>query len=289
MKAYGLNDLQNDLKSSPEGLPTGFRPLDEIAHIPQGALTVVAARPSHGKTTFLLNLLINMLIKSPEKAFLYFTMLEPARRIGLKVINILGGEVLDPKNNVEAIEDYVRAGHTSHPKVEAGKESFRKLTEDDKLWIVDDCETVEDITERVEAIAGKVEVGAVFIDYLQKIGGRDSSRSPEVEYREMGDELLKSAKKLQLPFILGAQLQWDDKRHLRLDNLYEVSAVAQDASLLLGLYNHAIESAQVMGEAVNEQVMGIKVTVLKNRFGLVNESVHLRLESPTMKVSETRG
>ncbi len=46
---------------SVDGLKTGYRDIDEFITIPQGALTVIAGRPRHGKTTFMLNLCLNMM------------------------------------------------------------------------------------------------------------------------------------------------------------------------------------------------------------------------------------
>jgi replicative DNA helicase len=287
-EAYNLEDLQKDIETSPPALRTGFEPLDKIISIPNSAITLIAARPSHGKTAFLLNLLLNMLRNYPDMSFIYFTLLEPKKHISLKLINILSGEVLDEKNNVGALERYVREGVTTNAKIESGKELFSKITKSGKLWIIDDCASVDDLDECVTNLNEKHKLGAVFIDYLQKIYNREQNVSRELELQKTSHRILDIAKNLSLPIILGAQLQWDERRTLRLDNFYDVSDVIQDATLILGIYNHAMESAQIMGEKVSENIMGIKLTVLKNRDGVVNESASLKLEPPILRISEAQ-
>ena len=55
---YTLGRLHEDMLQTPEALKTGYGSLDRLIGIPQGAITIVAARPSHGKTAFLMNLLL---------------------------------------------------------------------------------------------------------------------------------------------------------------------------------------------------------------------------------------
>ncbi len=64
---YPVEDLERDIVlSRAEGLQTGYEALDQLISVPQGAITVVAAPPGHGKTTFQLNLLARMLKRYPD-------------------------------------------------------------------------------------------------------------------------------------------------------------------------------------------------------------------------------
>ncbi len=73
---YTLGRLQEDMLQTPDELKTGCESLDKIVGIPQGALSIVAARPSHGRTAFLMNLLLNMVAHNEEKAFFFFSYKE---------------------------------------------------------------------------------------------------------------------------------------------------------------------------------------------------------------------
>jgi hypothetical protein len=47
-----------------------------------------------------------------------------------------------------------------------------------------------------------------------------------------------------------------------------------------------MENAQIMGEIVTGKTAVLKLTVLKNKDGMVNQSVQLNLEMPVLKVRE---
>jgi len=290
MKPYILGSLEKDVAKSFEPLRTGYKELDRLMRIPRDALTMVAARPAHGKTTFLLNLCLNMARAYPDYSFFFFSFLESKRQIALKLLTIIGETVLAEDNNVMGVERYIKEKLTGHIKLDKGKEEFRLLTESERLWIIDEPLRLEDLLDAISFFAGRCKVGAVFIDYLQKIHPRDgAAASREAELQKVSQRLAEAARSLSIPVVLGAQLRWDERKVLRLDNFYEVSDAVQDASLVLGLYNHVMENAQIMGEIVTGKAVGLKATVLKNRDGMVNHSVDLTLEMPILKIREKAG
>ncbi len=75
---------------------------------------------------------------------------------------------------------------------------------------------------------------------------------------------------------------------MRLDNLREAGDIEQDANLVLGLDNPAMEKAQEDGEELREQIVDLNVTILKNRNGPVNNDVTLRFNRPILKVTESQ-
>jgi len=102
---YSYEELLTDIKGTREGLKTGFPELDKIITIPQEAITIIAGRPSHGKTTLLLNLLLNMSNTYEDQTFLFFSYEESKRQIGLKLINILAEETIDESQNLKQLEN----------------------------------------------------------------------------------------------------------------------------------------------------------------------------------------
>lgn len=91
LKPYTGNDLQRDLGKTREGLLTEYAKLDNYVSIPPAAITLVAGRPGHGKTTFMLNLLLNMIRKYPDQNFYFFSYEEAPSQIATKIIQILCG------------------------------------------------------------------------------------------------------------------------------------------------------------------------------------------------------
>ena len=61
IKPYTLEELQKELSQTKEGLKTGYKELDDMLRIPNEAITLIGGRPSHGKTTFMLNLFLNLI------------------------------------------------------------------------------------------------------------------------------------------------------------------------------------------------------------------------------------
>ncbi|MGH2612503.1 MAG: DnaB-like helicase C-terminal domain-containing protein, partial [Rhabdochlamydiaceae bacterium] len=112
VKPYTVENLKADLSNIPEGLKTGYKSLDKTVQIPQGAITIIAGRPSHGKTTTLLNFLVNMVKLYPDREFYFFSYEEPKNQILLKILNILSGECLNEVTNLANLEGYVRGGLT---------------------------------------------------------------------------------------------------------------------------------------------------------------------------------
>jgi replicative DNA helicase len=286
IKPYTLDMLRDDISQSAEGLRTGYIQVDRALRIPQGAITIVAARPSHGKTTFLLNLFLNMLRTYPDKAFFFFTYQESKFNIALKLINILSGDVIDRDANMAEIEKYLRENNSNRPKVEKGKDEFRGLTESGRLWIVDEPYPLDELADIMAFLAGKYNLGAVVIDYMQKISVSKGYPDGKSEMQAISHRLLENAKNLVVPIIVGAQLKWSEKKVLRLDNFTDMIGTVQDASLVIGLYNDAVENAQSMGDIIRERQVEIKLAVLKNRSGQVNKTFLLNFDIPLLTIRE---
>lgn len=80
--------LEEILKNTNNGLKTGFLELDEHITIQPSSLAFIAGRPSHGKTTMMLNILRNMLEdkNNKDKAFLFYSYEETRSDILIKII-----------------------------------------------------------------------------------------------------------------------------------------------------------------------------------------------------------
>ena len=285
---YSLEALQEDIASSKAGLRTGYDSLDKIITIPQSAITIVAGRPSHGKTTLMLNLFLRMVQTYPDQAFLFFSYEESNRQLGLKLINILSSDILQDSQNINRIENYIRGGHQNRPLLEKGKREFQALTACKRLWLIDEPYYVEDLSDTLCYLRQHHNIGAVFIDYIQKVKIKTRHGTRQLELQKISEQILEMAKRLSLPIILGAQLGRDKDRadKVRLDNLREAGDIEQDANLVIGLYNEAMGKAQEENKVVREREVDITLTILKNRNGMVNEAVTLCFDRPILTIRE---
>ena len=288
VELYRLENLQEDILQTRPGLKTGYESLDRLFLIPPEAITIIGARPSHGKTTLLMNLILNMTGLYPDRSFFYFSYEESRKQVGVKLLNILSGEVIDKENNITQLEAYLRGGNTDRKRVEAGKDKFRKLTESKRLWIIDEPFFIDELADTLAQLRERYDVGAVFIDYIQKIKIKGRYQTRQIEVQKISERILETAKGLSIPIILGAQLGRDPQHSdkVRLDNLREAGDIEQDANLVLGLFNPAMEKAQFNEEFFKGDIVELKVTVLKNRNGLVNEETTLNFNRPLLTIKD---
>jgi DNA primase catalytic core len=289
---YRLENLEEDIAQTRPGLKTGYDSLDKVFLIPPEAITIIGARPSHGKTTLLMNLALNMTGLYPDRSFFFFSYEESRKQVGVKLLNILSGEIIDKVQNVRALEDYLRAGsRPARVGIEAGKAKFKELTESKRLWIIDEPFFVDELADTLAQLKERYNVGAIFIDYIQKIKIKSRYPTRQVELQKISERILETAKGLSIPIILGAQLGRDPQHSdkVRLDNLREAGDIEQDANLVLGLYNETMDKAQESGEFIKGDEVELKVTVLKNRNGPVNEERALTFNRPLLTIKEKAG
>ncbi len=293
IKPYRLGDLIKDLTEARPGLKTGYAQLDQWITISPEAVTVIAGRPGHLKTSFLMNLCLNMAL-DPEyknRSFIFFSYEESRRQIGVKLVKILGGAEMNPDNLMGYIQH--REGREGSPikEVEDGLAGFDELTRAGRLWIIDTPFTAEDLKTALEMIAGAYDIGAVFIDYLQKVRARGSWATRQVELQRASAIILETAIKLSIPIIVGAQFGRDqkgDKAAVRLDNLREAGDIEQDANLVLGLYYPPADK-----EADKEGNPGdgreLQIYLLKNRNAETREGPFcLSFNGPTRKIADIK-
>lgn len=287
---YLLEDLEEELRTTTPALSSGYRWLDDRAGIPTGALTIIAGRPGQGKTAFQLNLLVNMLRIYPEKRFYFFSYEEPKRKIASKIIMIMAGVILQAETNQGAYANYLQEKRGSNAKIDLAIQEYEKATSEGRLLVSDDMYRVEDLATVIELLAKTGETGAVFIDYIQRIPAPTQSQR-YLDIKLISDTVLRQAVSLDIPIILGAQLNRASGggAEATLAELREGGDIEQDASLVLSLYSEALEKAQntpLEGKVKRDPEVVMKVSVLKNRGGQPGISKEMRFIGPILTIRQ---
>lgn len=239
------------------GFKTGYVKLDDITGgLKPCELTVIAARPSVGKSALALNMAMNIGQADVPVAFM---SVEMGR-------NALGERAL-------ARESGINGTTLHHPKRlgEAAKETMRaavKQFEVAKNIIIDDCDslTIERIEAKARCLVNRHHVRVLFVDYLQLVQAEGDSRVEAVG--KISGGLKAIAKRMNLAVVAMSQLNRqaetrDDKRP-RLADLRESGSIEQDADLVLLLYR---EDQAKQDDRRHQPTGTAEVIVAKNRCG----------------------
>jgi len=245
------------------GVPSGFTALDNMTGGFQNSdLIIVAARPSMGKTAFVLSLARNAAIDH-NKSIGFFSLEMSAQQLVLRLICA--------EARVDAHS--VRTGRLP-------EEQWRHLsTRIGKLYnakiFIDDTPALSILELRAKARRLKAEhnVSMIIVDYLQLMQGPKNAQSREQEISMISRSLKALAKELNIPVIALSQLNravetTADKRPT-LANLRESGAIEQDADVVL--FIHRPEKYNILEEA-GKSTQGIaEIIIGKQRNGPTGE------------------
>lgn len=274
IKPYSFNDWASDITNEKEALETGYPPL-YFARIPQGAITLIAGRPSHGKTTFMFNLMLS-LSEHHTGSIYFFSYEERKQIILLKILNCLINKSLRDyyyeyavHTNTEYLKKYIAASRTNNPDIERGKLHLNSLLDSGRIVVTDQGLPVEDLCQLIRTISKEDNVRAVFCDYIQKMNTKKVFQDMRLRVAHISNELQRTAVDTGLPIILGAQLNRTQagKASPSLEGLKEAGNLEEDANLVLSIYD---ETREMEERPDNIEAVPIQIKALKNRDGEVN-------------------
>ena len=282
-----FSTLLDEIATLPPAYKTGYSSLDSFVGFTPGAITLIAGRPSHGKTTFMFNLLLEMSRLYKEESFYFFTYEEPLKNISIKLLNRLidtdlSGYFREIKNlstptNYEFIKHYIKASRTDISQIEEGKRQLQELIDSQRIRIVDRNYSVEELSSLIAYLNKRERIGALFIDYIQRMRTDAKTQDMRTKIAHISDSVLQIAKESGLPIILGAQLNratQDSKGGKpRLENLKEAGNLEEDANTVLSVYNESREKDETSeGDSYSkEREVELEIKALKNREGQVNQ------------------
>ena len=213
------------------GVATGFTDLDyKTAGLQPSDLILIAARPSMGKTAFVLNIAQHVCFKDKKGAVVF--SLEMSRE---QLVNRL----LSLESHVDS--KAIRNGNVTAQNWEGIIEAASTIGES-KL-IIDDTPGISIGELRSKCRKYKAEnkdLSVIIIDYLQLMSGSGRTDSRQQEISDISRSLKSLARELNVPVIALSQLsraveKRDDHRPM-LSDLRESGAIEQDADVVMFLY-----------------------------------------------------
>ena len=286
--------LLDEIATLPPAYKTGYSSLDSFVGFTPGAISLIAGRPSHGKTTFMFNLLLEMSRLYQDKSFYFFTYEEPLKNISIKLLNRLidtdlSGyfrEVRDlsTPTNYEFIKSYIKARRTDISQIEEGKKQLQELIDSQRIKVIDRNYSVEELSSLIAYLNKRERIGGVFIDYIQRMKTDAKTQDMRTKIAHISDSVLQIAKESGLPIILGAQLNratQDSKGGKpKLENLKEAGNLEEDANTVLSVYNESREKEETSeGDSYKGlRWVELEIKALKNREGEVNQTALLTFD-----------
>lgn len=212
------------------GVSSGFTEFDRMtAGFQPGELTIIAARPSMGKTAFSLNIALHAALREKKKVA-YFSV-EMAKE--QMMVRMLANEAKISLSDLRVgqIDDgtWPKLINTAARLSEAGV-------------FIDDTAGISPFEIRAKARRLKAKHGLdlIFVDYLQLMSLKQKVESREREVSEISKMLKAIAKELSVPVLALAQLnrgvEGRTDRRPMLSDLRESGSIEQDADIICMLF-----------------------------------------------------
>lgn len=236
-------------KGAVTGIATGFYDLDyKTAGLQSSDLILLAARPSMGKTAFVLNIAEHTAIKNNITTAIF--SLEMSRT---QLVN----RMFSMNSRVDA--QMLRTGNLEDADWANLMESARVIGESG--LIIDDTPGISITELRSKCRKFKLEhnLGLVIIDYLQLMSGSGRSESRQQEISEISRSLKALAREISCPVVALSQLsraveKRDDKRPM-LSDLRESGAIEQDADVVMFIYRDEYYNKESQEAGITEIIV----------------------------------
>jgi len=256
---YQLIEQLQAHKGLVTGVPSGFEKLDEMTSGFQKAdLVIVAARPSMGKTSFVLNIALHCGI-------------EAAKTVGIFSLEMTKEQLFLRMLTSEARVDAhrFRGGFLGEQDYARLVDAFAKLHEA-KVYI-DDSPSLGILEMRAKARRLKAEKGLdlLVVDYLQLMQGRGRFENRQQELASISRAMKMLAKELNVPILALSQLSRAPEargdHRPQLSDLRESGALEQDADVVLFIFREDMYTQD--GENKPENDGTAEIIVGKQRNG----------------------
>jgi replicative DNA helicase len=171
-----------------------------------------------------------------------------------------------------------------HHHFSTGLEDLRELFDSRRILLLDGHLELDNLCKRIETLKEKYDIPVVFIDYIQKIRPKKSTGTRQVDLQIVSDRLMELSKRLELVVIIGAQLRRESRAEnaITLTHLRESGDIEQDANIVLGLHNPAMNEDEVSSSEITE----LDVLTLKNRNGEVQRRTKLRFHRKSFFIED---
>jgi replicative DNA helicase len=242
------------------GIPTGYDRFNEFTSGFQNQdLIIIAARPSMGKTSFMMNIAESIAIPGKDgrprsgnrlHSVGVFSLEMSKEQIGLRILSSESG----------VSNHLIRSGMLSERNWRDLAEASARLAKG-KIW-VDDTPGMDPMEMRAKARRLKAEVGLdmIMVDYLQLMAVKGKIESRQQEISQISRGLKAIAKELNLPLVSLSQLsrrpeQRTGDHRPQLSDLRESGSIEQDADVVCFIYRDELYNKESEEKGIAEIII----------------------------------
>lgn len=213
------------------GVASGYHQLDEITSgFQKGEMIILAARPSMGKTSCLLNIAEHMAVVDKHPVAVFSLEMSKEQLAQRMLASYARYDLRRMRRGMISAEDWTKL------QLAAGDLEQAPIFIDDSPVL-----TILQLRAKARRLAAAHDIRCVLIDYLQLMSyaGRVDSRQEQITEISRGIKAL--ARELEVPVICAAQLNRgpaDRPTHRpRMSDLRESGSIEQDADVVMLLHN----------------------------------------------------
>ncbi len=280
MKAIKQIEEAGKREDGLSGVPSGFTDLDRLTSGWQRSdLIIVAARPSMGKTAFVLSMARNMAVDHKV----------PVAFFSLEMSNIqLVNRLIVSESGLSS--EKIRNGKITQDEWTQLTVKIKNLSEA-KIFIDDTpALSIFEFRAKCRRLKAQHNIGVVVIDYLQLMTGpAETKGNREQEVSTISRSLKAIAKELNVPILALSQLNRSvetrgGNKRPQLSDLRESGAIEQDADVVT--FIHRPEYYGLLEDEDGNSTQGVaEIIVAKHRNGAV-EDVKLRFQKEMARFSD---
>lgn len=247
------------------GIPSGFTSLDRITSGWQRSdLVIIAARPSMGKTAFVLSMARNMSVDHNVPVAIFSLEMSSHQLATRLIISETG-----------ISSEKIRTGKLSAEEWQILEEKSKNLS--DAPVYIDDTAAISltELRAKCRNLKIQYDIQLIVIDYLQLMSGSNDSKSNrEQEVSQISRGLKAIAKELNIPVIALSQLnrsvEMRTGKKPQLSDLRESGAIEQDADIVI--FIHRPEKYGITKDDDGNSLEGVaEIIIAKHRNGAVTD------------------
>ena len=287
-------ELKQRLTKKPESLNSGYTIGGEPLLLPSGAISILAAPTSHGKTTFLINLALNVAQAYSDKETYLFSYEEDSDSILINALNAYLDTTLSGNNRTTLRNNFTGGNN----RIIEGKDKFfKELIDTRRLNIHYTNYNSDTLIEAIRYLHKHAKPSAIFIDYIQLLNlpqGKYKTYSRQEEIKEICIALKDVAVETGLPIILGAQFNREVTNLARIHatKIGEAGDIERIANLIVAFWNNNFKTLATDNEIKEINNKGVApntlyTTVLKNRGGIVGQEDMLDFNGNNGKIKNS--